>query len=110
MEEKHVVPGELAAEGETIVELLREAAKAQGREADLYLLTSKSSQGFEPVTMGAAVLLIGSTSATWLTKKWVDAYLWPFVQSRIDKPSRKFLDWLGSKLPGDASGPVEAPK
>jgi|HubBroStandDraft_5_1064220.scaffolds.fasta_scaffold09499_2 hypothetical protein len=107
MEDKYVVPSELADEGEAMLQLLQEAAKAQGKEADLYLLSAKSSVGFEPVTMSAAVLLIGSTSATWLTKKWVDTYLWPFVQSRIDRPSRKFLDWLGSKLPGEVSPPAE---
>jgi len=100
MDEKHVVPSEIADEAESMVDLLREAAKNQGKEADLYLLTSKSAIGFEPVSMSGAVLMISSTTATWLTKKWVDTYLWPLVQSRIDKPSRKFLDWLSSKLPG----------
>jgi len=108
MEQKHLVPSELATQGETIVELLREAAEAQGKEVDLYLLTPKSTKGFEPVTMSAAVLLIGSTTAVWLTSKWVDTYLWPLVQKRIDKPSREFVDWLDSVLPGGTADTVES--
>jgi hypothetical protein len=110
MEEKIIVPPEFASQAQTAVELLREAARAQGVSADdLYLLSSQSSKGFEPVTMSAAVLLIGSTSATWLTKHWVDSYLWPFIQSRVDKPSREFLDWLGTKLPGQPT-PIPEPR
>ena len=51
MEDKYVVPSELADEGEAMLQLLQEAAKAQGKEADLYLLSAKSSVGFEPVTI-----------------------------------------------------------
>ncbi len=104
MEQKFIVPDEIAAEGEAMVALLQEAAKAQGIEPEVYMLSSRSSRGFEPVSMSAAVLVIGSASASWLTKKWVDTYLWPFIQVRIDKPSRKFLDWLGRALPGEPTG------
>jgi hypothetical protein len=108
MEQTHVVPSEFAGEAETVLTHLREAAKAQGKDAEIYLLNSNSARGFEPVTMGMAVLYIGSGSAAWLTKKWVETYLWDyFLKAKLDKPSKEFLDWLGSKLPGGTSTPAE---
>jgi hypothetical protein len=104
MDTKYIVPGDLADDGAAIVDLLREAARSQGKDADVALLGRGSSRGFEPGTLSTSVLLIGGSASTWLTKHWIDTYLWPLVQQRIDRPSRKFVDWLGTKLPGGNAG------
>ena len=111
MEQTHIVPKEFASQAEAVIASLQEAAKAQGREADICLLTADSSKGFEPVTMSAVILYIGGASAVWLTKNWVDTYLWDFLRTHgLDRQSKRFLDWLGSKLPGGASAPAETPR
>lgn len=102
MEESFIVPAEMVEEAETVVKLLKEAAKSQGLGDQVYLLRPKS-KGFGPAELAGTVLLIGGASTTWLTKKWIDTYFWPLVvQPRIDAPSRKFINWLNEKL---ARGP-----
>ena len=108
MDQTYVIPPEVAGEAEAVIAVLHEAAQAQGNDADIFLLSANSSKGFEPVTLGTAVLYVGGGTAAWLTKKWVDTYLWDyFLKRKLGPPSEKFLDWLGSKLPGGASAPAE---
>jgi hypothetical protein len=104
-EHKYVVPAEFAEDATRVVTLLREAAASQGKEAEVYLMGATSSETREfagPAELSAAVLLIGGPTVSWLTKHWVDAYLWPLVQQRVDGPSRKFIDWLSDRLPGNS--------
>jgi hypothetical protein len=105
MEHKLLMPPDLAGEASGVVALLREAATAQGKDAEVYLLGATSAESHEfadPAELSAAVLLIGGPTVSWLTKHWIDTYLWPLVQQRIDRPSKRFVDWLSEKLPGNA--------
>jgi len=97
-EPSFIVPTEMVDEAEAVVKLLKEAVKSQGRDDRVYLLQPKS-MGFGPEELRTMVLVFNGTMVTWLTKKWIDAYLWPLVQERIDAPSRRFIDWLKQHMP-----------
>ena len=96
-----VVPPEMAAEAEAVVKLLNDAAQAQGLTGDVYLLRPKSKDfGPEELqTLKTLVIAYSGATAGWLTKKWIDEYLWPVIKDKIDRPSMRFVNWLKESLP-----------
>ncbi|MGE5191743.1 MAG: hypothetical protein ACM3U2_04530 [Deltaproteobacteria bacterium] len=99
MEERSfIVPDEMAEEAEAVVRLLKEAARAQRLGDEVSLRRPEPGEpGQESLT--AVVLFIGASTAGWLTKEWLETYLWPLIRQRIDAPSRRFVDWLNDRLP-----------
>ena len=97
-EQSFIVPADMVAEAAAVVKLLKEAASAQGLEEQVYLLQPKS-KGFGPGELATTVLYVGGGTLGWLTGKWLDTYLWPLVQQRIDGPSKRFVRWLDEVLP-----------
>lgn len=91
------VPAEMSEEADVFVKLVKETAKSKGLEDDIYVLRPKT-KGFGMAELSDVVIHWGGATAVWLTKKWIDTYLWPLVESRLDVPSKKFLNWLKDRL------------
>jgi hypothetical protein len=94
--ESYEVPAEFLAEAGALVEVLRGSEGLSTRDAQLM---KPDSHGFDPVVTPAVLFLSGLVLKK-LSDKWIEEYLWPAIQTRIDKPSRKFADWLVTAVLG----------
>jgi len=81
---------------EDIVNEVRVAAEliqeATGQEASVI---DAAGQEFMPGPEAAdALLYISGSALGWLSKKWIEEYVWPVLRERMDNPSRKVINWL----------------
>ena len=92
-----VVPQELNACIEDVAEAYREAiaASGAGTEEDVKLVRP-NVKGLTPDQVVDYFILYSSVTGIWLTKKWIDTYLWPAIVKKIDKPSKALVDWITS--------------
>jgi hypothetical protein len=96
----HEVPAGLEEEARAFVDVLRES---QGLDVADASLIAPEARGIGVDVVLPAVLLVSSTALTTVTKGWVDEYLWPELNRRIEKPSERFVKWLlDTVLPQDS--------
>jgi hypothetical protein len=87
----HDVPAGLEEEARAFVDVLRES---EGADADDAALLAPEARGIGVDVVLPAVLIVSSTALTTVTKEWIEKYLWPELNRRIEKPSERFVKWL----------------
>jgi hypothetical protein len=75
------------------------AALADSGHPDQVLeFVQPSGIGISAGDIPMAVFVVTGAAGTWFTKRWADEYLWPRMKTKIDEPSRRFVDWLLGQL------------
>jgi hypothetical protein len=93
------VPAALLPEMEIFAAALQSAAKRDRGTSDSDVkLIRTDTKPLGPGELETVVFFVSAALSAWLTKKWLDTYVWPIVQKQIDKPSRQLVDFVASKL------------
>lgn len=77
-----------------IIETIKKVANEEGKDSDEIKVISPSVKGFNEEEVIKAFILIGGSTLTWLTDKWLETYIWPIVKKKIDPKSKKAVKWL----------------
>jgi hypothetical protein len=94
-----VVPADISADVEEIVKAIKSAAEQQGQSADDAIrIVRPQGRGMVPGGLETVILIVGS-GATWFTKKWIDAFVWPRIAEVVKKPSEQAIDFVLSRIP-----------
>jgi hypothetical protein len=88
------VPKEAEGDVDLIVEGIRDALNETGMHSEHLSVARPSGRNMLPGDVSSTVMLVASGSLAWLTKKWVDTYVWPRIQKRVHVPSERLLAWL----------------
>jgi hypothetical protein len=93
-----VVPANITADVEEIVKTIKSAAEQQGRATgDAIRIVRPQGRGMVPGGLDIVILIVGS-GATWFTKKWMDAFVWPKIAEVVRKPSEEAIDFVLSRI------------
>jgi|GEM_PF-5077868 len=93
------VPAELVDEVEAIVALLIE--QRPDLEQELAVVRPES-RDFLGAGLGDVILYVGGGALGWVTKQWVDDVLWPLLKSRLEKPTKRAVDFVFGPDPNHA--------
>ena len=47
-----------------------------------------------PNDPGRGFMKLPEATAARFTRQWIDTFLWPLIEKRVDRPSRALVDWL----------------
>jgi hypothetical protein len=93
------IPGDLLPEVEVFVAVLQDAAKRDpGTPPNEIRLIRTQTRPLGPGEIGTAIFFVSAAVAGWLSKKWLDEFVWPELKRRIEKPSHRLVDYLLAKL------------
>jgi hypothetical protein len=102
-----VVPNDIAADVEEIVNVIRSAAEQHGQQADdAVRIVRPLGKEMVPGAIETVILIFG-TGTTWFTKKWFDTFVWPEIEKRVRRPSQKAVDFFFGKIPFPGTGNSE---
>jgi hypothetical protein len=98
-----IVPAEIAGDVEDIVDAIKTVAEQQGKpwDSEIRVVRPQGKQMI-PGAMETLFLICSTTGATWFTRKWIDAFVWPEIEKRIRKPSQKAVEFVFAKIPQHA--------
>lgn len=98
-----IVPTELTEFSDVILSAFRSSlleSKVDSKES--VGLDQPRTGGFGGAEASELILWLGQGALLWLTKKWVETYLWPKIQDLIGQRSDELVDWIFS-LPDKVS-------
>ncbi len=102
-----LVPNEVGDVGDVLLEAFRSSlSDSKADSQDAVEIARPSVGGFGATEASEIILLLSQGAMLWLTKKWIDDYLWPKIKEKIDKPSKELTDWIFS-LPKKADRLME---
>ena len=89
------IPPDLQPHADFICDIFHEAlADSEVGTADEVRVLRPAAKQFGVGEVTMVMLLIGGSSVSWFTKKWLDEYVWPVLKKHVDKPSRQIMDFL----------------
>ncbi len=94
-EESSSIPAELLENVKAIVDILHEE---RPELKDDVIVLAPSSRGAIGGGVGEAILFVAAGSLGWVTKKWLDEFLWPKLKKVIEAPSQRALEIVFGKV------------
>jgi hypothetical protein len=92
-----IVPKEVGDVADVLLEAFRSSlSNSKADSKDAVEIIRSSATGFGATEVYEIILVIGKGAVLWLTKKWIEEYLWIAIKKLIDKPSKELIDWLFS--------------
>lgn len=88
------IPSHFQAHADVLSQSLQTALKESGAGADEIMVVRPEVKNLTLGGVDVVLLYIGSGAVTWLTKKWLDTYVWPIIKEKIDKDSLALMEWL----------------
>jgi hypothetical protein len=93
------IPGDLLPEVEVFVAAVQDAAQREpGVPPNEIKLIRTEARPLGPGEIGTYIFYVSAAITAWLSKKWLDTYVWPEVQKRINKPSKRLMEFILAKL------------